>query len=410
MHPQPVRVFVSYSRADAEYLGDSSLLGYLKGLEQDGVKFWTDLELKAGEFWDDVIKREIAACDVALVLVSQGFLDSEYCTNTEIRGFLAGSKVLVPVILSACEWERHDWLKSRQFLPVGQRTVEEHYRDQGDRKRLFHEIRKHLREQVERIREARMAEPATSAEPSAAANPANPFGQTLAIKNPALFVGRQAELARLRALLQRGSVALLGEPKIGKSSLLWRLGPFWNGEALGPIDFEGVESLEDFYGDLAARLHLPSEDWRTIRNALRERKVILLLDELDKAPGRGFDHEGLARLRALSGQNPDFKVLAASRNPLKQLFPDSGYGSPAYNFLQPLRIESLTEADARLLLSHPWASGGLDFDRSAIEELLAISERHPFKLQRAAFHRYEALSEPASDWFAAWRQDVEHML
>ena len=35
-----VRVFVSYSHADARYLGKNSLLGYLRGLEKDNVEFW----------------------------------------------------------------------------------------------------------------------------------------------------------------------------------------------------------------------------------------------------------------------------------------------------------------------------------------------------------------------------------
>jgi hypothetical protein len=26
---------------------------------------------------------------------------------------------IVPVIISPCEWDRHEWLRSRQFLPRG---------------------------------------------------------------------------------------------------------------------------------------------------------------------------------------------------------------------------------------------------------------------------------------------------
>jgi len=404
MHSHPVRVFVSYSHADAVHL--EAVLDYLKGLEQDGVEFWTDRNLRAGDPWDDAIKQQIAACDVALVLVSQGFLDSQYCKDIEIRSFLAGSKVLVPVILSACEWERHDWLTSRQFLPGGQKTVEEHYRDQGDRKRLFLEIRKHLREQIERLRTERPKPPPES-QPETAIPP-NPFGQV--IKDPTLFVGRQKELSRLRALLQRGSVALLGEPKIGKSALLWQLAQSWPDEVIGPVNFELVDGLDDYYRDLADRLKLEASDWRTIRKALRERRLLLLLDELDKAPGRGFDGEALARLRAVSGQNPGFQVIAVSRNPLKRIFPDSGLGSPVYSFLQPFTVGVLDESDARGLLAHPWAPEGSTFDAATSDQLLLLSERHPFKLQRAAFHRYEAFSDPGRDWLAAWQQDMEHML
>lgn len=44
----------------------------------------------------------------------------------------------------------------------------------------------------------------------------NPFGATLAIREPERFIGRTAELRQLQNRLQYGSVALIGEPKIGK--------------------------------------------------------------------------------------------------------------------------------------------------------------------------------------------------
>ncbi|MFO1434368.1 MAG: SUMF1/EgtB/PvdO family nonheme iron enzyme [Candidatus Competibacteraceae bacterium] len=148
-----VRVFVSYSHTDDRYLGKNSLLGYLRGLEKDNVEFWTDREIKTGELWDDVIKAKIQEADIALVLVSQAFLDSDYCQNVEIQSFLAHKKHLFPIILSPCEWKRHDWLSSRQFLPGGDKTIERHYTTSGLRKELFLTIREQLRQRVESIRQ-----------------------------------------------------------------------------------------------------------------------------------------------------------------------------------------------------------------------------------------------------------------
>jgi len=151
--PDTVHVFVSYSHQDSTYLEQDSLLGFLKGLERDGVAFWTDREIRPGELWDEVIKQNLQRADIALVLVSQGFLDSEYCRNVEIENFLSHKAHLFPVILSPCDWRRHEWLASRQFLPGGDKTIEEHYADSGSRKRLFLEIRESLRERAEAIRE-----------------------------------------------------------------------------------------------------------------------------------------------------------------------------------------------------------------------------------------------------------------
>jgi hypothetical protein len=147
-----VKVFVSYSHQDAEYLKDDSLLGFLKGLGKDGVEFWDDRRIRPGELWDEVIKANLQEARIALVLVSQFFLDSAYCQNVEIEHCLARKTHLFPIILSPCDWRRHDWLSNRQFLPGGDQTVEEHYTEPGRRKRLFLEIRERLRERVELVR------------------------------------------------------------------------------------------------------------------------------------------------------------------------------------------------------------------------------------------------------------------
>ncbi|ADE14636.1 TIR protein [Nitrosococcus halophilus Nc 4] len=152
--PDRIKIFVSYSHQDADYLEENSLLGFLKGLEKENIEFWTDQSIRPGELWDEVIKTQIQDSHIALVLVSQGFLDSDYCQNTEIKHFLAHKAHLFPVILSPCDWRRHEWLKSRQFLPGGDQTVEEHFQDNGRRKRLFLQIREQLRERAELIRQS----------------------------------------------------------------------------------------------------------------------------------------------------------------------------------------------------------------------------------------------------------------
>ena len=172
-----VKIFVSYSHRDREYVtddsNDESLLGFLKGLVRDGdVSFWFDKDLSAGTKWDTEIKAQIAQCHIALVLVSQSFLDSSYCIDVEISGFLErcrtdGMRVL-PVVLSPCEWEQHAWLAERQFLPGGQETIEEHYSEPGKRKRLYLRIRKELRAMIEQVRKAQTeAPPSEELEPVA---------------------------------------------------------------------------------------------------------------------------------------------------------------------------------------------------------------------------------------------------
>src|ERR1041385_4614434 len=102
-----VEIFISYSHKDKSYLADNDLLGFIKGLERNDVAFWWDENLVTGENWDDEIKSRIKKAHIALVLVSQWLLDSVYCTDVEIKGFLQECRerglIMFPVILSPCE-------------------------------------------------------------------------------------------------------------------------------------------------------------------------------------------------------------------------------------------------------------------------------------------------------------------
>jgi predicted ATPase/class 3 adenylate cyclase len=152
-----IRIFICYSHRDSEYLSPDSLLGFLRGLEgEEDVELWSDQRIETGALWDDQIKRRLVESDVALVLVSQSFLDSAYCTNIEMQTFLTRRRedgmILFPILLSPCEWERREWLAATQCLPGGDETLEEHYAEPAKRKRLFLRIRKELREAVARVR------------------------------------------------------------------------------------------------------------------------------------------------------------------------------------------------------------------------------------------------------------------
>jgi hypothetical protein len=156
-----IRVFVSYSHQDTKYLERGSLLGYLSGLERESFVFWQDTSIQAGELWDDAIKEQIERADIALVLVSQAFLNSRYCLDVEIEHFLEkrieSGLVIFPVILSPCDWKSHAWLSATQFEHRNGRTIERNYRDKGSRDELYLQILQQLREIGQRIMSGRGA-------------------------------------------------------------------------------------------------------------------------------------------------------------------------------------------------------------------------------------------------------------
>lgn len=156
---ETVKIFVSYSHKDKKYLADESLIGFLSGLKDAGAEFWWDEGISTGDKWDDVIQQEISACHIALLLISQNFLNSTYIKKSEVANFLKRAETennlrIYPVMLSPCTWTAHEWLKARQFIPPGNKTIETDFKDEGDLKRLFLEIYTELQAEVDKIRGA----------------------------------------------------------------------------------------------------------------------------------------------------------------------------------------------------------------------------------------------------------------
>jgi hypothetical protein len=96
-------VFISYSHADARML--ESLLPYFATLERDQlVDVWVDRDIKGGDRWSDEIDAALGAASVAVLLISQQFLASDFIYRQELPRILArqleGRLTVLPVFLS----------------------------------------------------------------------------------------------------------------------------------------------------------------------------------------------------------------------------------------------------------------------------------------------------------------------
>lgn len=149
-----IRIFISYCSLDETL--KSELIGFLKGLQAEGVTLWDDSALRAGEAWHPAIRDALLQSDLAIVLVSQAFLDSAYIRDHEVPLMqqLAESRGmrLLPLLLSECEWLQHPWLARLQMHPR-KGSLESALAVPGQRSRVLHEFRQVVRGHVARLRE-----------------------------------------------------------------------------------------------------------------------------------------------------------------------------------------------------------------------------------------------------------------
>ncbi len=123
-------LFVSYCHKDKDLLGP--LLAQLKALEQAGLlDFWADTRIDAGQKWYPEIEAAMQRAAVAVCLVSEYFLASDFCQKEEIPFLLKRAEqdglLIIPVLLSDCPWFAHRWIEERQMLPGEGQSIRTHF-------------------------------------------------------------------------------------------------------------------------------------------------------------------------------------------------------------------------------------------------------------------------------------------
>jgi internalin A len=120
-----LNLFFSYSHKDAFLKGE--LGTHLKLLERIGkINSWSDLEIGAGENWEEEIMNELERADIILLLVSADFFHSDFCYDRELKRALerhrAGDALALPIIVRDCSWTKADFA-GLQVLPEGGKAV-----------------------------------------------------------------------------------------------------------------------------------------------------------------------------------------------------------------------------------------------------------------------------------------------
>lgn len=117
-----VKLFVSYSHDDESYFSVFND-GFLKVVGNAKIfdwEIWTDKNIHVGTFWDTEIQSNVQGCDVAILLVSVGFMSSKYIKEKEYEEFIQRHEqkgiVIIPVVFAPCDFESWEDLSKLQFF------------------------------------------------------------------------------------------------------------------------------------------------------------------------------------------------------------------------------------------------------------------------------------------------------
>jgi len=227
----------------------------------------------------------------------------------------------------------------------------------------------------------------------------NPFiHQTGRIDDPQLFFCRDMEIKRVFEVLNsNGSIALIGEEGIGKSSLLSAICHQAENLLFSPrqpiyLDLNGVRDEDDFYTALCEEVGIHENQGTRLTRDLKKYKLLLAIDNVGKMSCEGFTPQLRGYLRGLAeGQNLPLKLIVAASKPLDKLFNDSQdevNTSPFSGIFQQENIKPWDAPIARSFIKARLAMTSVRFTEEEISQLIQESGGHPRRLMKLCYHNY----------------------
>lgn len=112
-------VFISYSHKDSYWL--ERILTFLKPLKREKtIDVWTDRDISPGSVWREDIEKALKSARIAVLVVSQDFLASDFIAENELPPLLqsaqTGGTLILPLIVRPSIWGSCRELSSFQAI------------------------------------------------------------------------------------------------------------------------------------------------------------------------------------------------------------------------------------------------------------------------------------------------------
>jgi len=261
------------------------------------------------------------------------------------------------------------------------------------------------------------------------AHPSNPFTPYSPV-SPAYFVGREREVQGILdhlASAARGSSALSGERRIGRTSLLHylteRLSEASLQEQFLPlyVDCQSIPRFtptrfwqrvlrlleskvtDDSLGKAMAKVlgqeEISCTDFEVVSDQIHEdgRTLVLLLDEFEwvvrtDPASVEMTHDFLSGLRALINRVPKgLALVIGAVHPLDKLCEGIEFrGSPFGNIFLQVRLRPFTEAEVDQFFARMLKDTGLEFTEDERNYIKQVAGGHPLLLQTAGSLLFES--------------------
>jgi internalin A len=122
----PIKAFISYSHKDTEEGLQALKAALAPHRRLHNLELWCDHAIDAGDTWKKEIFKQLESADIVLCLISQDFINSDFChqeLETALENHHKGKQTVIPILWRHCYWEElpiaslqaasSDWIKSQ---------------------------------------------------------------------------------------------------------------------------------------------------------------------------------------------------------------------------------------------------------------------------------------------------------